>query len=124
MREFWVKIGSSPIVYRYIDWCITVPLQMIEFYFILKAVKPDIGVGMFWRLLIGTVLMLTFGYCGESSIVEAKLGFILGLLGWFFILGEIFVGEAGKCARGKIESPHVKKAFNTMRIIVTAGWCI
>ena len=32
MREFWVQIGTSPILYRYIDWSITVPLQMIEFY--------------------------------------------------------------------------------------------
>ena len=30
MREFWVQIHSSPILYRYIDWSITVPLQMIE----------------------------------------------------------------------------------------------
>merc|ERR1712107_410916 len=34
MREFWVQIGTSPILYRYIDWTITVPLQMIEFYLI------------------------------------------------------------------------------------------
>merc|ERR1712019_223634 len=33
MREFWVQIGTSPIVYRYIDWSITVPPQMIAFYF-------------------------------------------------------------------------------------------
>merc|ERR1712032_1135144 len=33
MREFWVELGTSPILYRYIDWSITVPLQMIEFYF-------------------------------------------------------------------------------------------
>merc|ERR1719236_199063 len=32
MREFWVQIHSSPILYRYIDWSITVPLQMIEFW--------------------------------------------------------------------------------------------
>merc|ERR1719408_336860 len=50
MREFWVIIGSSPILYRYIDWSITVPLQMIEFYLILSAVKPDLGAGMFFRL--------------------------------------------------------------------------
>merc|ERR1712046_559295 len=58
MREFWVQIHSSPILYRYIDWSITVPLQMIEFYLILSAVKPDIGRDMFFRLLIGTVFML------------------------------------------------------------------
>ena len=37
MREFWVTLHTSPILYRYIDWLITVPLQMIftkiiEFY--------------------------------------------------------------------------------------------
>merc|ERR1712031_46396 len=56
MREFWAQLHGSPILYRYIDWTITVPLQMIEFYLILSAVKPDIGQGMFWRLLIGTVI--------------------------------------------------------------------
>merc|ERR1719359_2363390 len=60
MREFWVQIGKSPIVYRYIDWSITVPLQMVEFYLILSAVTPC-GAGMFWRLLIGTVVMLAAG---------------------------------------------------------------
>merc|ERR1719419_528770 len=58
MREFWVKIGMSPILYRYIDWSITVPLQMIEFYLILSAVQKNISAAMFWRLLLGTVVML------------------------------------------------------------------
>merc|ERR1711998_818011 len=66
MREFWVTIHMSPIVYRYIDWSLTVPLQMIEFFLILQAVKPDLGSGMFFRLLVGTVLMLLFGYMGEA----------------------------------------------------------
>merc|ERR1719443_2308945 len=125
MREFWVIIGSSPILYRYIDWTITVPLQMIEFYLILSAVKPDIGVGMFWRLLIGTVVMLAFGYVGEAGIINAWVGFMVGMAGWGFILFEVFAGEAGKVAGGDEKAgPHVKAAFNTMRIIVTAGWCI
>merc|ERR1712021_127275 len=85
MREFWVTIGSSPILYRYIDWSITVPLQMIEFYLILSAVQPNIGSGMFWRLLVGTILMLVFGYLGESGNLNAWLGFALGMCGWFFI---------------------------------------
>merc|ERR1719194_120660 len=52
MREFWVTIGTSPILYRYIDWSITVPLQMTEFYLILSAVNPSISGMMFWRLLL------------------------------------------------------------------------
>ena len=31
MREFGVTLHGSPVFYRYIDWLITVPLQMIEF---------------------------------------------------------------------------------------------
>merc|ERR1711879_593596 len=121
MREFWVQIGTSPIVYRYIDWTITVPLQMIEFYLILSAVKPDIGVGMFWRLFIGTVVMLAFGYAGESGAMDAHIGFYLGLAGWAFILAEVFVVQNASVSE---VGGHVKDAFNTMRLIVTAGWCI
>merc|ERR1712232_721919 len=122
MREFWVQIGSSPIVYRYIDWSITVPLQMVEFYLILSAVQP-VGVGMFWRLLLGTVAMLAFGYMGESGAINAWVGFALGMAGWGFILFDIFMGEAGSVAAGKV-SEYVKASFNTMRFIVTVVWSI
>merc|ERR1712190_611497 len=82
MREFWVQFGTSPIVYRYIDWSITVPLQMVEFYLILSAVQPNLGAGMFWRLLVGTVFMLAAGYCGEAGFVNAAFGFFVGMCGW------------------------------------------
>merc|ERR1712060_816328 len=78
MREYWVQVHASPIVYRYVDWSITVPLQMIEFNLILKAAGKPIGAGMFWRLLGGTVMMLLFGYLGEISAVPATIGFALG----------------------------------------------
>merc|ERR1719456_2220102 len=124
MREFWIQIHGSPILYRYIDWSITVPLQMIEFNLILKAVQPDISSGMFWRLLLGTVLMLTFGYLGENRYINPVLGFILGLSGWGYILNEIFNGEAGQAAQsGNKVNTYVQSSFQTMRFIVTAGWC-
>ena len=51
MREVWIIEQDSPTVYRYIDWLITVPLQMVEFYLILSAVGKA-NSGMFWRLLL------------------------------------------------------------------------
>jgi bacteriorhodopsin len=122
MREYWVAVGRSPIVYRYIDWSITVPLQMIEFNLILKAANAPISPAGFWKLLIGTVLMLAFGYAGESGAINAWAGFALGLAGWGFILFEIFAGESSK-ASGNC-SGSVKKAFGNMRLIVSLGWCI
>merc|ERR1712046_299781 len=107
MREFWIIVGNSPVLYRYIDWSITVPLQMIEFYLILSAVKPDIGGGMFWRLLLGTVAMLAFGYAGEAGFLPPMMGFALGMSGWFFILFEIFAGAGGAAAREEGMSEYV-----------------
>merc|ERR1711972_654212 len=125
MREFWVQLGTSPIVYRYIDWSITVPLQMVEFYLILSAVQPTLGAGMFWRLLVGTVVMLAAGYCGEAHLTNAFFGFFVGMCGWGYILFEIFAGEAGSVAKnGNKVGEHVKNSFDTMRFIVTVGWSI
>jgi bacteriorhodopsin len=123
MREYWVTYYSSPIVYRYIDWAITVPLQMIEFYLILRSVGPASG-GIFWRLMVGTIFMLVSGYLGESGSINAWVGFILGMAGWGFILQEIFNGEAGKLKAGADTPKSVQSAFNTMRSIVTIGWSI
>merc|ERR1712211_166060 len=102
MREYWVIIHNSPILYRYIDWSITVPLQMIEFYLILSAVKPDIDSGMFWRLMIGTVLMLAFGYGGEAHLlgpVGAWVGFICGLCGWAYLEGDLQRRSRHNCCK-------------------------
>ena len=63
MREVWVTTGDTPTVYRYIDWLITVPLQMIEFYLILAAVRK-VPTSIFWKLLIGSLVMLIGGYLG------------------------------------------------------------
>jgi bacteriorhodopsin len=122
MREYWVQVHESPIVYRYVDWSITVPLQMVEFNLILKAAGKQTSAAMFWKLLIGTVVMLLCGYLGEIDVLPPLYGFIGGMLGWFFILFEIFAGEAagvsGQC------SEAVKTSFNNMRLIVTIGWAI
>merc|ERR1719446_1360416 len=122
MREYWVQVHGSPIVYRYVDWSITVPLQMIEFNLILKAAGKPVTAGMFWRLLLGTVVMLQCGYLGELSIIPAGAGFFGGMAGWGFILFEIFSGEAGGAADECSEA--VATSFKTMRLIVTIGWSI
>jgi len=122
MREYWVSVQKSPIVYRYIDWSITVPLQMIEFNLILKAAKAPIGPAGFWKLLIGTVLMLAFGYAGETKTINPWAGFGLGMCGWAFILFEIFAGESASASGQSSEA--VQQSFNNMRIIVSLGWAI
>ena len=122
MRDVWVATGDTPTVYRYIDWLITVPLLMIEFYLILRAITNVSG-GVFWRLTVGSLIMLIGGYLGESGYLNVTIAFIIGMAGWAYILYEIFAGEAGRVAAD--EAPEsVKSAFSTMRWIVTIGWAI
>ncbi|EDP60157.1 bacteriorhodopsin [Vibrio sp. AND4] len=122
MRDVWVATGETPTVYRYIDWLLTVPLLMIEFYLILRAIGAA-SAGIFWRLLIGTLVMLIAGFMGEVGYISVTVGFVIGMLGWFYILYEIFLGEAGKAAQQQA-SDSVKFAYNLMRWIVTVGWAI
>ena len=115
MRDYWVAEQTTPIVYRYIDWLITVPLLMIEFYIILKAVGATVSNNSFWRLLVGTLVMLIGGYLGEAQIISSTLGFIIGMIGWIVIIWEIFGGEASKAADA---NEGIKSALNALRIIV------
>ncbi len=121
MREFWVEMGESPVVYRYIDWVLTVPLQMVEFYLILIAAGAAVSGGSFWRLLVGTLVMVIGGYLGEAGMISVLLGFIIGMIGWAVIIWEIFRGEASQAASS---NASVSSAFNAMRLIVLIGWAI
>merc|ERR1712050_802418 len=59
---------------------------------------------------------------GETGALPPVGGFALGMCGWFFILFEIFAGEAGGLAADC--SSAVATSFNNMRMIVTVGWAI
>ncbi len=122
MRNVWVETGDSPTVYRYIDWLITMPLLATEFYLILSTFRKVSSI-IFWKLLIGTLVMVLGGYAGEAGYILPFLGFIIWMAGWLYILYEIFTGEAGKlCA--KSANKAMVKAFEIMRMILTIGWAI
>ena len=67
-RNIWATTGDSPIIYRYIDWLITMPLLAIQFYLILSAVRKTSST-IFWKLLIGTLVIVCGGYAGEAGYI-------------------------------------------------------
>jgi bacteriorhodopsin len=122
MRNVWVDTGESPTVFRYIDWLITVPLQIVEFYLILAAVTTVSG-KLFWRLLTASIVMLVGGYLGETGQMEVMPAFIIGMVGWIYIIYEIFKGEASQINESSGNAAS-QQAFKTIRAIVTFGWAI
>ena len=122
MRGMWSDMGASPTVFRYIDWLITVPLQIIEFYLIVAAVTA-VSAGIFWRLLIASIVMLVGGYLGETGLWAPSVGFAVGMIAWVYIIYEIFLGETA-AANASSGNSASQSAFNTIKWIVTVGWAI
>ena len=112
MRGVWIDTQQSPIVFRYVDWLLTVPLQIVEFYLILAAIAV-VRAALFWKLMIASLVMLIFGFLGEANLMNYWVGFIIGMAGWLYILYEIFAGEASQinAAQGTEAS---KTAFNAL----------
>merc|ERR1711988_1781667 len=110
MKEAWVITQQSPVTYRYTDWLITVPMQIVEFYLILQAVT-DVSVNLFYKLLTASLIMLVSGWFGETGVVSVLAGFIPGMAGWLYIVYEIFFGECGALS-GKTGSKAAQSAFN------------
>ena len=100
MRDAWSgALQSGDLTQlRYIDWLVTVPLQIVEFYLILKIVGK-VTSGLFWQLLIASIVMLVGGLLGEMGAINEVVGFVIGMIGWLYVVYLIFAGGAAKASR-------------------------
>ena len=122
MRGMWIETGDSPNVYRYIDWLLTVPLLIVEFYLILKAVTT-VRAAVFYKLLLGSIVMLVAGYLGEAGLAPVLPAFVVGMAAWLYIVYEIFAGETAQ-ANSASGNEASQTAYSAMKWIVTIGWVI
>ena len=112
-------------------WLISMAMVAATAFFILErdtvSVKwrtsLTVAVGLFWRLLVASLVMLVFGYLGEAGMMAVMPAFIIAMAGWLYILYEIFAGEASKANAGS-GSVAGQKAFKALALIVTVGWAI
>ncbi|NJL13194.1 MAG: bacteriorhodopsin [Microscillaceae bacterium] len=122
MRDYWIANGTSPTQFRYIDWILTVPLMCVEFYLILKAFGASIG--LLWKMIAYSVLMLVAGYLGETTFRDnSVLWGIISTVGYVGILYEVWLGSAKKLA-GNSNDPILQQAFSTLAWFVLVGWAI
>ena len=128
MREVAVmEGGGSPLVYRYIDWLITVPLQVVEFYLIMAAIGAA-TFAMFRNLMAASIVMLVAGFFGESGAwdlfgdMSTEIWWVIGMAGWGYILYALWAGDVKEASESG--SDGVQFAFTSMRWIVSVGWAI
>jgi bacteriorhodopsin len=122
MRDYWAVNGSSPTEFRYIDWILTVPLLCVEFYLILKAFGAKMG--LLWKMIGYSLIMLVFGYLGEAVFKsQSVLMAVLSTVGYVGILYEVWVGSAKKLAQSS-NNPVLQKAFSALAWFILVGWAI
>ena len=113
--------GESPTFFRYVDWLLTVPLMCVEFYLITK--KAGAKIGLLWKLIAASLIMLLTGYVGE--VVDRNGSVLWGVLSgaaYFYIVYIIWFGEVAKLAQNA--GPQVARATRILAWFVLVGWAI
>ncbi len=121
-RAAWGASGAVPIVYHYVGWAISIPLQVMALYFFANCMEKQ-SLGLFWRLVVVSILMIFVRYLGEAQFMHTTLAFLIGLIFWLYILGELFFGSMDQSIRKSLNEP-VQRAYFWLRLIVTVGWAI
>ena len=116
MREVWVTSGISPTEFRYIDWILTVPLMVVEFYLLTKV--------NFQKLVWASIVMLVTGYFGEAGIgpLSPALGGLLSGAAYFYIAYDVVAGEVGTAAAAA--GGKIANANTLLTRFVIIGWGI
>ena len=129
MRGVYADYGTVSIEYRYMDWIITVPLMALKFPSLVgkEAITDDkfLGLGFTGICFSGAIIMIGFGYLGESGAIDGMLGLILGGVGWAMII--VATGTPWSSGKGVDNSkiaPELMWSTNALRWFICVGWVI
>jgi bacteriorhodopsin len=121
MRGYNLATGDSPTFFRYVDWILTVPLMCVEFYLITK--KAGSKIGLLWKLIFASLVMLVTGYFGET--IDRSSSVLWGVISgaaYFYIVYLVWFGEVAKLSQ--TAGPSVAKATKILGWFVLVGWAI
>ena len=129
MRAVYSELGEVSIEYRYMDWIITVPLMALKFPSLVgkDAITDDkfAGLGFTGICFTGALIMIGFGYLGESGAISGIAGLVLGGVGWAMII--VATGTPWSSGKGVDNSkiaPELLWSTNALRWFICVGWII
>lgn len=123
-----LKAGRYPTVLRYIDWIVTTPLIVLKFPQLLG--NDNKGSAIATLVIVADVMMILFGYIGETSINVSKsldfnlIGFAMfgvSMLAWLFIL-FILYSSVTDASVDKLDP--IKKGLAKLKLFILVGWAI
>ncbi len=110
--------------YRYADWLLTVPLLVAELV-VVSGVAKEKAKGITTKLAVAALLMIAFGYPGETAAAgssESMIYFVISMLFFVYILWNLFAGEVGQALKG--QSGDIGKKLNNLRYVLLVTWAV
>ena len=121
-RNYWIETMTDPVEFRFFDWFLTVPLMAICFYFLLRPLGARKR--MFLMLFVGSLIMLGFGYVGESIYPESPITWgTLGSVGFCLIIGNIMAYGYPKIFQLGVD-PSLRKGYLYLSLLLPLGWSV
>lgn len=121
-RAAWLAAHSVPVVYHYVGWVVSMPVLICALYFYARQCG-SLSIALFWRLVVTSVLMVLIRYGGGAGFVSPTLAFLIGIIFWLYILGELYFGQMDEMV-SRFGIAPVKLGYFWLRLIVTVGWAI
>lgn len=121
-----LQTGKYPTELRYIDWLITTPLIVNKFPELLGDDKnaPIIAI----LVVVADVMMILFGFAGETSINTAKSAtvvgwamFGVGCIAWMFIIFVLYTAVTNAAAN---KLKPIQIGMNRLKLFIVFGWLI
>lgn len=117
--------GDYPTVLRYIDWLVTTPLIVNKFP---EMIGAKDGPAVALLVIVADVMMILFGFAGETSINAAKGATVVGwamfgvaCLAWMFI---IFVLYTSVTTASENKLGPIKRGLSKLKLFIVFGWAI
>lgn len=121
MTEIWVTNHEMTATLRYVGWFVVQPLQVSAVYFYARTVGV-VPVGIFWRMLVATLLMVLARFLSDGGYFGSTLGVLISIAFWLYILGEMYFGHiTDNIAKA---SRPLQSGYFWIRLIMTIGWAI
>ena len=131
MRGVYIDTGEVSTDYRYMDWIITVPLMALKFPSLVgkDAITDNkvLGLGFTGVCFVGALIMISFGYLGETGVINEALGLVLGGVGWAMIMvatGLPFGLYDGLGVDNSKIREELVWSTDALRTFILVGWVI
>ncbi|MDA3004652.1 MAG: bacteriorhodopsin [Actinomycetota bacterium] len=110
--------------YRYADWLLTVPLLVAELV-VVSGVAKEKAKGITTKLAVAALLMVAFGYPGETAEAGSNASmiyFVISMIFFIYILWNLFAGEVGQALKG--QSGDIGTKLNNLRYVLLVTWAV